>query len=248
MGMIKRNLTNATTPCILQLFHLTLPRWTPWSPNGLNTQSQSVWSLSLVIIGVMELKQATPCSSYTQTCKSCLIQVRCLPLDSPCIYQSFNACLEVPSIEGSIDWFANGNHDSAVKCSTTQPGTHPVSPSLLEDHGCDFQVYHPGFEPSTDLKAFLSSSFSTQDSRFLNTPNDPQAPHTIQRLPSSEVRHVDSFLERQNISGKHKWTCHYPSCEGSASWRNKDAARSHVYKHLNETKLFKCVQWYVFLF
>ncbi|KAF8574942.1 hypothetical protein K439DRAFT_1623958 [Ramaria rubella] len=83
-----------------------------------------------------------------------------------------------------------------------------------------------------------SSSFSTEE---------PQGSHTLERLPASDPGVVDTYLMRLTVSGVKKWACRYPGCEeaGMSSWRNKDAARNHVYKHLNETKLFRCIEWYV---
>ena len=107
-------------------------------------------------------------------------------------------------------------------------------------YGYEDQAYSPNSEPPTPPTISLSeSTYPAQVSAvgYIDS-------HTIERLPSSDVRLVDRYLERCIISGSKKWTCHYPNCESTISWKNKDAARNHVYKHLNETRLFKCVEWY----
>jgi hypothetical protein len=111
------------------------------------------------------------------------------------------------------------------------------------DHVHDAQACYPGPRTYSSKFALPAVSISAQVSNFPISHDDP---HTIERLPSSDVRLVDSYLERQTVSGSKRWTCRYTGCDIPVSWKNKDAARTHIHKHLNETKLFKCVQWYVF--
>ncbi|KAF8476472.1 hypothetical protein JB92DRAFT_3051032 [Gautieria morchelliformis] len=134
----------------------------------------------------------------------------------------------------------DGNHNSFLQLSgeTLSSINDPVYPTSPTDQGYDAQAYYQGSDPSNDLDHSPPvSSVSTPTS-----PTSHTVTHTITRLPSCEIGVVDAYLERQDISGIKKWTCHFTGCTASTSWRNKDAARNHVYKHLNQTKLFKCVE------
>jgi hypothetical protein len=70
--------------------------------------------------------------------------------------------------------------------------------------------------------------------------------HTLERLEFvSSIEVVDSSIGRPSGPGPNKWECRHAGCKSTKSWRNKDAARNHVRKHLKETRLFRCVEWCV---